>query len=444
VPTIPDVSHVTGLSLATGVAIAVNWGMRLLLVLSIAGLASLHAGNVIFIHPDGAGVAPWQAARMISKGPDGELAWDRLPAIAIYRGHLKDNLTSTSNGGATVHAYGVKVPAAAFGTGDSADAPPVSAGGEPISLMQEARKAGIRTGLINSGSIIEPGTACFVASVKARSDYEEITRAVLESGVDVILSGGEQWMLPEGTTGRHGKPGKRKDGTDLIREAREKGYAVVYTREELRAVPPATGKLLGVFAADHTFNDQTEEFLAGAGLPLYGPSAPDVGEMTAKALELFGNEKFFLVVEEEGTDNFGNYNNAPGMLAALLRADEAFRESLAFLENHPGTLLITAADSEAGGMDIIGLKAGSKDELALTKNGRDPNGAPYDGLEGRPFESAPDRFGVRHPFVVTWASRNDTSGGIVIRAAGAGSEGIRGTMDNTDIYKTMRAALFKN
>ena len=94
-------------------------------------------------------------------------------------------------------------------------------------------------------------------------------------------------------------------------------------------------------------------------------------------------------------------------------------------------------------MDVIGLKAGSKEQLALAKNGRDPNGAPYDGLEGSPFESAPDRFGVRHPFVVTWASRNDTSGGIVIRAAGAGSESIRGTMDNTDIYKTMRAVLFK-
>jgi len=418
--------------------------MRHLLVLSFLSLASLHAGSVIFIHPDGAGVAAWQAARMLSRGPDGELAWDRLPQVAIYRGHLKDNLTSTSNGGATVHAYGVKVPAAAFGTGDSTDAPPVSAGGQPLSLMQEAQKAGIRTGLINSGSIIEPGTACFVASVKARSDYEEITKAVLESGVDVILSGGEQWMLPEGTMGRHGKPGKRLDGRDLIQEARARGYAVVFTREELQAVPPATKKLLGVFAADHTFNDQTEEFLAGAGLPLYSPSAPDVGQMTAKALELFGDQKFFLVVEEEGTDNFGNYNNAPGMLEALLRADGAFRESLAFLEKHPGTLLITAADSEGGGMDVIGLKAGSKEQVALANNGRDPNGAPYDGLEGRPFQSAPDRFGVRHPFVVTWSSRHDTSGGIVIRAAGAGSEGIRGTMDNTDIYKTMRSALFKD
>jgi len=415
----------------------------LTLVLSILGLASLHAGSVIFIHPDGAGVAAWQAARMISKGPDGELAWDRLPQVAIYRGHLKDNLTSTSNGGATVHAYGVKVPSAAFGTGDSPDAPPVSAGGEPLSLMQEARKAGIRTGIINSGSIIEPGTACFVASTKARSDYEEITKTVLASGVDVILSGGEQWMLPEGTPGRHGQPGKRKDGQDLIQQARELGYAVVFTREELQAVPATTKKLLGVFAAEHTFHDQTEEFLAAAGLPHYVPSAPDAGEMTAKALEIFGDQKFFLVVEEEGTDNFGNYNNAPGMLEALLRADAAFRESLAYLEKHPDTLLITAADSEAGGMDVIGLKAGSTEQLAVAKNGRDPNGAPYDSSEGKPFESAPDRFGVRHPFVVTWASRADTSGGIVIRAAGAGSESVRGTMDNTDIYRTMRAALFK-
>jgi alkaline phosphatase len=433
------------MSLANNRRLVVNTKMRFFLWIFCSFLAasSLFAGSVIFIHPDGASVAGWQAARMISKGPDGELAWDRLPEIAIYRGHLKDNLTSTSNGGATVHAYGVKVAAASFGTGDSADSPPVSAGGEPISLMMEAKKAGIRTGIINSGSIIEPGTACFVASSSKREDYENITQRVLESGVDIILSGGEQWMLPEGTAGRHGKPGKRKDGKDLIELARKNGYTVVFSKEELQAIAPDTKKLLGVFASEHTFNDQTEEFLAGAGLPLYSPTAPSVGDMTAKALELFGSQEFFLVVEEEGTDNFGNYNNASGTLEALLRADESFRESLAYLDKHPDTLLITAADSEAGGMDVIGLKAGSKEQLALAKNGRDSNGAPYDSAKDKPFESAPDQFGVRHPFVITWASKLDVSGGIVIRAAGRGSERIRGTMDNTDIYKTMRTVLFE-
>lgn len=410
----------------------------------ISASSSLFSGSVIFIHPDGASVAGWQAARMISKGPDGELAWDRLPEIAIYRGHMKDNLTATSNGGATVHAYGVKVVASSFGTGDLDNSPPVSAGGEPISLMMEAKRAGIKTGIINSGSIIEPGTACFVASSSKRDNYEEITERVLESGVDIILSGGEQWMLPEGTMGRHGKPGKRKDGKDLIQLAQKNGYVVVFTKEEMQAVAPDTKKLLGVFASEHTFNDQTEEFLAGAGLPLYSPIAPTVGEMTAKALELFGSRKFFLVIEEEGTDNFGNYNNAAGTLEALLRADEAFRESLDYMDKHPNTLLITAADSEAGGMDVIGLKSGSKEHVAIAKNGRDSNGAPYDSPKDAPFESAPDQFGVRHPFVITWASKLDVSGGIVIRAAGRGSEKIRGTMDNTDIYKTMRTVLFEH
>jgi alkaline phosphatase len=93
-------------------------------------------------------------------------------------------------------------------------------------------------------------------------------------------------------------------------------------------------------------------------------------------------------------------------------------------------------------MDVIGLKPDSKEQAAIAKNGRDTNGAPYDTKDGKPFESAPDQFGVRHPFVITWASRMDTSGGIVIRAAGEKADHVRGTMDNTDIYRVMRSVLF--
>lgn len=412
---------------------------RLLLFLA-AGLTASHATNVIFIHPDGAGVAHWQAARFMKAGPDGQMNWDRLPEVAIYRGHMSDNLTGTSNGGATVHAYGVKVPATAFGSDGVSANPPVSAAGQPESVMIEAKKAGSRVGVINSGSIIEPGTACFLSSVKERKEYEEIASQVVGSGADLILSGGEEWMLPEGQAGFHG-PGKRTDKRNLIEEAKKAGYLIVFDKEQLAAVPADTKKLLGVFAAGHTFNDETEEFLAGAQKPTYQPQAPTVGEMAAKALELFAGDKFFLVVEEEGTDNFGNCNNAQGTLDALLRADEAFGVALAFLEKHPDTLLITTADSEAGGMDVIGVKPGSKEQLALVKNARDRNGAPYGHVKGEPFVSSPDRNGVRHPFVITWATLNDSSGGIVIRGAGPGAEKIKGTMDNTDVYRLMREAL---
>ena len=39
------------------------------------------------------------------------LAWDRLPALAVYRGHMADQLVGTSNGAATAHAFGRRVPA---------------------------------------------------------------------------------------------------------------------------------------------------------------------------------------------------------------------------------------------------------------------------------------------------------------------------------------------
>ena len=130
----------------------------------LAACAHATASNVIFIHPDGAGVANWQAARFYWADPDAELNWDRIPHIAVYRGHMADSLSATSNGGATSHAYGIKVPSSAFGTDGKSTSRPTAANGEQGSLMHEAMRRGVRTGLVNSGSIIEPGTACFVAS----------------------------------------------------------------------------------------------------------------------------------------------------------------------------------------------------------------------------------------------------------------------------------------
>lgn len=415
----------------------------LLLFTLAACCAGAHAADsVIFIHPDGAGIAAWNAVRMIDKGPDGELHWDRLPAVALYRGHMSDNLTGTSNGGATAHAYGIKPPASSFGADPETGRPLTSASGFQGSLMMEALAQGIRCGLINSGSIIEPGTAVFAAASEKRDNYEQITKDVLESGVDIILSGGEEWMLPEGTKGRHVAFGRRTDNLNLIEEAKARGFVVVYNREELKAVPANTKKLLGVFAPAHTFNDQADAELIKNNMPLYRPDAPTLAEMTSKALELLGSEQFFLVVEEEGSDNFGNCNNARGMLEALRRADEALGIAIEFVGKHPATLVVTTADSEAGDPDVVGLNSETALALAVEEDYRDVNGAPYSlSADGSPFLSAPDRAGLRHPFVITWGSKNDTSGGIVVRAIGSGSEKVRGSFDNTDIYRVMREVL---
>ena len=142
------------------------------------------------------------------------------------------------------------------------------------------------------------------------------------------MGGGEIHYLPVGTVGRFGEEGIREDGRNLIEEAEAMGYTVVYTREELESLPADTEKVLGIFAAEDTYNDTTEGTLQEEGfvdengeLILYGQleneNPPTVAEMleTTLGLEVFSNNEngMFVVLEEEGTDNFGNNNNAAGI-----------------------------------------------------------------------------------------------------------------------------------
>jgi alkaline phosphatase len=435
--------------MARSLHLEVKFVLMSLAWLALATLASAEdhgqagkTGSVIFIHPDGSGASSWAALRLLDVGPDGSLNWDRMERLGLYRGHLANSAVSSSNGGATAHAFGIKARHKAFG---SHPARPLTAlSGSDRSVLLEARDAGLGTALINTGHIGEPGTAAFVANSRLRTDTDTIAVQVVRSGVDILLSGGETLLLPEGVTGRFGEAGVRKDGLDVIELARGLGYVVVYTRDELLALPDTTRRVLGVFAPFHTFHDMAEESLRVKGLPIYLESAPTAAEMLTKALALLSarDRPFLVVLEEEGTDNFANDNNAAGTLEALRRADAAIGVALGHIRRHPDTLLLTAADSEAGGMDVVPVPETS---LSSQLKPWDGNGAPWDGVDGRgtaPFESAPDRFGTRHRFGICWASADDLGGGVVARAHGLHAERLPAATDNTDIYRMMHLALF--
>ena len=137
----------------------------------------IETGNVIFFHPDGTALAGWNAIRLLYYGPDGELSWDRLGNIGMYQGHLTNSLTASSEGGATVHAYGVKVPL--FSYGMRGTEPLLSRSGSKLSIMMEAKGKGIHIGIINSGKIVEPGTGVFVASDKSRGNEDAISKKII-------------------------------------------------------------------------------------------------------------------------------------------------------------------------------------------------------------------------------------------------------------------------
>jgi len=410
---------------------------------SVVKVTKPKTGSVIFIHPDGSGASMWGALRLLEKGPDGKTNWDKMEQMGLYRGHLKNSTNSSSHGGATVHAFGVKVNYNTYGINPKK--PIKSLSGKDYSIMIEAKKAGKTIALINSGHICEPGTGVFVANSPNRDFRDIISEQIIFSGADIIFAGGEELLLPDGEIGRHNKPGRRKDGKNLIEEARKLGYTLVYNKEELSKLPLNTEKVLGVFSASHTFNDRSEEMLNDKDIPLYNENAPSVAEMTEMALKIIKHKgkNFFMVVEEEGTDNFANANNAKGTLEALSRADAAIGVAMNYIEKNPNTLLITAADSDAGGMEVVSVRNPRRFEKPLPS--KQSNGAPLDGRDGTktlPFVAAPDQFDNRLRFGISWATYDDVAGGIIAKAHGLNSELLPNNVDNTDIYRLIYATLF--
>ena len=411
----------------------------------VTGLAARDTGSAIFIHPDGTGLGHWNAARHFYVGPDGMLNWDRMERLAAYRVHQKNWLSTTSHAGATVHAYGRKVHYESFGL--DRDHPVTSLSGKQMTLLEEAMDKGLRGGLINSGQIGEPGTAVFSSRSESRGAITDIAAQVFSSGIDVLFCGGEIYLLPEGSIGHHGMTGVRTDGRDLLSEARARGYTVIFTREELRKLPPETEKVIGIFAARNTYKDETVAVLKAAGLDSYDPAAPSFEEMVSAALKILGSDperEFLLVAEEEGSDNFSNKMNAAGMLEAVGRADRAIGAAIDYMEFHAvrNIFLLVAADSDAGHPGVWSPKHWTSDIRLPETSG---SGAQMHGPEGQggaPFWSKPDRFGNRYPFGIAWGTAQDMPGSAVAKAHGYRSDLLRSSLDNTDVYRILYEVMF--
>lgn len=409
--------------------------------LTACASAAPQGKSAIFLHPDGMGANTWTFVRLMQAGPDGALNWDQLPAVALYKGPMSDRVTATSNGGGTSHAWGVRVASNDFGTLDGA---PIakSRSGASMPLMLEAKAAGKAIGLVNSASITDAGTGTQIASVASRNDDAGIALQLFESGAEVLLGGGEAFFLPQGVTGRHGT-GQRQDGRNLIEEAKAKGYVVVFTAAELAAVPEGTERLIGLFAAEETFNEGTEEGLRRDRRPHYVETAPRYAVMVEAAIKILSRNAagYYLMAEEEATDNFGGENNAEAVLDAASGADAAIALALKASQADPNLTVLVASDSDCGGLQVTGDDIVAGQPVPKTAE----NGAPMDGrggTGGQPFEAAPDRAGRTLPMAVAWASASDMSGGGAVRAVGPGAVRVTGTMDSTDVYAALYFGLF--
>ena len=383
------------------------------------------ANGVIFFLGDGMSEAHRSAGTLLNVGLTGTPEMDALPVVGqVGTSSLgPDGFVTDSAAAATAFATGVKTLNGAVG---------VDADGNSVTnLVELAQAAGKSVGLVTTSQVTDASPACFAAHVLDRDEQSEIARQYIEEAeVDVILGGGEDRWLPEGTAGAYldnpdedPEEQSSSDQGNLIERAQELGYTYV---SDAAGLDGATGpKLLGLFANEEMFQQRPE----GEG-DIYDPVVT-LDTMTAKAIEILSQNPngFFLFVEEEATDEFSHSNNATYMLKGVTELNRAVKVGLDYATTAGDTLVLVTADHECGGLTVEGVD--DEDESGAT------DGDLAVSAEDGPFDVA----GGDVQFTLDWTTTGHTGVRVPLTATGPGSESLAGYYENTDLFLALVGAL---
>jgi len=388
--------------------------------------------NIIFMVPDGMGLSNVTAARIYKSGPDGEaLNFETLPYIGYQRTHSLNSTVTDSAAAASAWASGEK-----FNNGEISCLDNDQDGAcdetrlNPETILELAKKNGMATGLVATSDITHATPAVFGAHVHNRKCETEIFKQLLDLAIDVLLGGGvatnRSTCLLAAT--------EDADNNALILEARNDGYTVVTTKEELSASGDAT-KLLGLF------ND-------GGLTPIYTRSAnssePTLKEMTQAALDVLEEDTdgFFLMVEGSQIDWANHDRNVMYQIKETLDFDDAVKVVRDWINaddaRKENTLLIVVADHETGGFIIDGPYGAISQPGDTANQLIDKEGNPIVDNDGNPV-MAPDLdpvFGSNPNNPIQ--SANHTAVDTIIWS---NSPECARAMDNTDLFYIMKAFL---
>jgi alkaline phosphatase len=320
-----------------------------LLVIAFSAIVSLSfaapAKNVIFFLTDGTGPEAWPLARWIKGSP---LAVDSILTGAI-RTYGADSIITDSAPGATAFATGFKgtdkgISVGAWNVNIEAAKPYVSPKYVPLAtLIEGAKLAGKATGMVATSNVQHATPAAFSSHWHDRNNYNELGEQQVYQNMDVVLSGGAQYLIPKSVSG-----GKRDDGENLVEVLKSKGYVYATTKDELAAAKGP--KVWGAFAPDAMAYDIDRDELA--------KTEPSIAEMTSKAVDLLASNAkaqkngFFLFVEGSKVDWAAHSNDPAGLVSDLLAFDDAVDAALDFAKKDGDTLVVVVADHGTGGITI--------------------------------------------------------------------------------------------
>ena len=408
-----------------------------------------HAKNVILLIGDGMGDSEITSARNYQFGADGRFPGiDALPLTGQY------TTFSLTKDGKPDYVPDSAATGTAWSTGTKTydNAISVDIAGKPHkTLLELAKKRGLKTGNVTTAEIEDATPAVQAAHISARSCYGPLVTSTtcageaLENGglgsiaeqflntrADVTLGGGAK------TFAEVAKAGKWKDKT-LLAQATKRGYQVVNDKDALKKIKVADQDhpVLGLFAD----GNMPVRWTGPAATPTGGTEAParcvdnasrpgsqpSLADMTKKSIALLqakskSDPGFFLQVEGASIDKQDHAADACGQIGEVVDLDEAVQAALAFAKKDGNTSVFVTAD-HAHTSQIV--EAG-KNTPGLTTNLLTNEGSPMTLSYG----TAPAGGSQQHT-------------GTQLRIAGYGPQAanIVGLTDQTDLFFTISRAL---
>ena len=346
--------------------------------------------NVILIIGDGMDDQQITIARNYLKGMEGGLLLDSLPMRGVAQVLAYADTTART----PVYVADSANTATSLATGDITRRGRISTspGDERdiTTIVELAREAGYRTGLVTTSSVTDATPAAFAAHVsvrvcenpdamvqvtyrdillgdcsddlKANGGPGSIAEQLAVSGVDVILGGGMKHFEP------------RAEGSErsVLAMAEEAGFTVLDAAGALESSEPDQ-RLLGLFASGHlpvrlrgedgrevearepSMLNSVHRYLGDVEQPPVMSCEPEpafrgtpsLQRMTDIALRNLSHDNdrgFFLMIESASIDKQAHERKPCGSIGELEQLEEALASALAFSKAHPDTLVLVTAD----------------------------------------------------------------------------------------------------
>ena len=353
------------------------------------------AKNIILLIADGMSISQVSSYRLIKGGPNERLAVDKFPISGIVLTHSEDAVVTDSASSATAYSTGFKTNNGALGLDKDLNV--------LENLTEKVHTYGYVSSLISTSEITHATPAAFASHVDLRWKTDEISKQMIDSDVMTILGGGRHFFLPEDMGG------KRDDGLNLYEQV-ESTQTLLTHKDQLNDESlTSSKKVIGLFADEHIRDIEKPDNHPSE------PSTKDMLDFAIKRSESFmegGCKGSFIMVEGSQVDWAGHSNNIDYLVREMQDFEEAVQMAKSYAEQDNETLVIVTADHETGGLLIEPFKP-----------------TQY---------TAPE---VKFSFNTGIGYGSHTGVPVPIYAYGPGSENFTGTMDNTDVYRAMVAAL---